>query len=196
MVNCMEQSLDPTTLILRKSTCFYCGNPSINDAPVEYMFGIRYCVDHTDSATRDCIGWHHSREIYIENVPNYKVFNEYAKNMFIKRSNGDIEDGWSLDTYSFVKNIDNTWIIPVKNEMKGHTKRISLESLCNINSVEFTDVVKDIIAYLTIAECDCVFCKEYREVRSRCSNTTVKETAGVETIILNDGRVCRAFTGQ
>jgi hypothetical protein len=160
------------------------------------MFGIRYCVDHTDSATRDCIGWHHSREIYIENVPNYKVFNEYAKNMFIKRSNGDIEDGWSLDTYSFVKNIDNTWIIPVKNEMKGHTKRISLESLCNINSVEFTDVVKDIIAYLTTAECDCVFCKEYREVRSRCSNTTVKETAGVETIILNDGRVCRAFTGQ
>mgnify|MGYP000980127160 CR=1 FL=1 len=64
----MEQSLDPTTLILRKSICFYCNNPSINDAPVAYMFGIRYCIDHADSATRDCIGWHHAREIDIVNV--------------------------------------------------------------------------------------------------------------------------------
>jgi hypothetical protein len=192
----MEQSLDPTTLILRKSTCFYCNNPSINDAPVAYMFGIRYCIDHTDSATRDCIGWHHAREIYIENVPNYKVFNEHAKNMFIKRSNGDIEDGWSLDTYSFVKNVDNTWIIPVKNEMKGHTKRVPLESLCDINSVEFTAIIKDIIAYLTTVECDCVFCKEYREVRQTCSTTIIGETPGVETLVLKDGRVCRTFTGQ
>jgi len=188
--------MEPTTLVLRKSDCFYCKAPMLNDCQITHMFGIRYCAEHEDWAFRDCTAWVHSHMKEMDSIYNFEFFLEKGRNIFIRRSNGDIERGWRIEHFPFMKDA-TSWKFRVYSK-DNVTKLVRFDmfddpELSSKNCPEFTNLARQIHESIKESVCTCETCEEFAKTTPI---KPIEETPGVSTVIGEDGRAFRIFKSQ
>jgi len=134
--------LEPQSLVLTRSECFYCfATEGEKCFTIWDNFGIKTCNTHFPLSIRDCNAYmHRTGNVLLRDLKGVEALQPYLTSILsvfpIKRTNGLIDDGWSLDegeilnsqTMKYDKTKDE-WIIPVKQECSGLCKRIYCSDL-------------------------------------------------------------------
>ena len=91
---------------------------------IAWLFGIKFCESHEGSAERDIKAYmHHRGLVKMEDAVKHPalsaVFAALSDKFPVKRTNGEIQDGWSLDyglnvNPTFVKRTNNLWTVPAR----------------------------------------------------------------------------------
>ena len=121
-------TITPQNLMMTPPCCFYCGapeGPSLTE--VEWMFGIKHCVEHSKDAERDCNAYKHRKGMIDTRDalkhPVIGAFMTLVNNTAFKvrRTSGELEDGWSiaystsrLESHFLRRTNSNTWVIPMR----------------------------------------------------------------------------------
>ena len=135
-----NRCLEPQSLVMTRSECFYCfGEEGDKCYTISYNYGIKSCNQHYASSVRDCKAYMYRNGFVIINaiykMEQFAPFFDYLKKGFsVRRTNGVIEPGWSLNLghgrHNEIMRYDESvgkWIIPVRNEDLDLTKRIYVD---------------------------------------------------------------------
>ena len=135
----MSISYNPTTLIMRHSSCFYCPIPSTHDEPtLNRLYGLRCCDTHRASARRDSNAYlHRNKSVKLQDALSHPVIGPFLTRLqtdtTIVRSDNSLDGGWTLNTdHPYVdpmlRIVEGLWRIPMKNLAIGKEKGVSLVS--------------------------------------------------------------------
>jgi hypothetical protein len=134
-----RNTFEPISLVMRKMECFYCGAENTGSKTVDRLYGIKHCRIHEIVAVRDC-------NAYLQRQGHVRIddaFKNAAISRFmmvikdnptfpVERSDGSIENNWSLETDSWEsrayisKNVDGKWSIPVKKNTENLYKYVPI----------------------------------------------------------------------
>lgn len=136
--NCLE----PQSLVLMPTICFYCSAQDEKLVEVFPNFGILSCLLHYSYAIRDCNAYRHrSKIVAITDAlkkPALAPFIGLLESGFpVLRSSGLVDPGWVVNTktscgvgeyisYSLDK---DTWLLPVLKPTEGFSKHININDL-------------------------------------------------------------------
>lgn len=163
--------ISPRRLVMVRDECFYCGNnEDVKHTCVEYLLGIKHCQSHSYQAIRDCKAYlHENKLVDMNDIKNEPVFKNFInvfkdKKFHIIRSNGNVDDGWSLkeDAFhdkAFIMNKDGYWYLPLckYTDKDIITKGFKITDFDNSKLVElnkdiypsnFVELQRDIIHFL------------------------------------------------
>jgi hypothetical protein len=207
-----KNTLEPTSLIMRVSACFYCGGSEAGAETVDHMFGIKCCKTHRSRAKRDCNAYlHRQGHVLLEDAWSnsslkrlLEILQENA--LPVERTNGTVEDDWCLQTVnSFIhihlSRIEGVWSLPVQ------CKRIKLYKFTPLMNFLRPDIVAKmkvpadwhlILESAMDTLVDGVYktdAEAYDYARNHDESETIAETPGVTTI-LYEGSEQRIFVGH
>ena len=136
--NCLE----PQSLVLMPTICFYCACQDEKMVEVFPNFGILSCLIHYSHAIRDCNAYkHRSKIVAITDAikkPNLKGFMKLLESGFpVLRSSGLVDPGWVVNTktscgvgeyisYSLEK---GCWLLPALKPSDSSSKHININDL-------------------------------------------------------------------
>lgn len=136
--NCLE----PQSLVLMPTICFYCSAQDEKIVEVFPNFGILSCLVHHSHAIRDCNAYkHRSKIVAITDAlkkPTLMPFMRLLESDFpVLRSSGLVEPGWVINSktscgvgeyisYSLEK---GCWLLPVLKPSDGSSKHININDL-------------------------------------------------------------------
>jgi len=166
---------------MRANRCDYCNSEDYSDTIIWWLFGIRHCPQHKESAKKDCDTYlRMENKIRLKDLPMLTPF--LNKSIQVLRSNGTYESDWQIrksDPMSptwFCK-IEGGWSLPVEKLDGSLSKYIAIKSLLFVipGLQEVIDEHERITAEPSIPL------------------TQVVEHPGIETAFLEDGREVRIF---
>ena len=103
-----KNTLIPTSLVLRRCECFYCGAEDTGAVLIEYLYGMKVCETHRANGERDCRAYlHRENLVRVEDalkIPAIKSFLDILKAhpfITVQRTSGDIEDDWCFREGNF-----------------------------------------------------------------------------------------------
>lgn len=193
----MKYSIKPTSLVMRQLKCFYCSETSCSDMYAAHgMFGIRHCENHKDAACRDIHAYYHETEqIDMNDLRERADIDRFDNSVYIQRSNGDIDFGWTIRKSSMtfpllMSKINGSWCLPMQN-VSGLTKNVPLisfttDELATMN----TFAANDIHRLIQILD-DGVYKADYIVVQ-QLEAKSIEEIAGISAVNVN-GNVVRLF---
>ena len=136
--NCLE----PQSLVLMPTICFYCACQDEKMVEVFPNFGILSCLIHYSHAIRDCNAYRHrSKIVAITDAikkPNLMSFMNLLESGFpVLRSSGLVDPGWVVNTktscgvgeyisYNLEK---GCWLLPVLKPSDGSSKHININDI-------------------------------------------------------------------
>lgn len=123
---CIRNTLLPSSLVMRKMECFYCGAEDTKVVMISYLFGMKTCDLHERWANRDCKAYMHTEGIVLlkdaRKIAVIDTFCSVLKNnkFSVERSNLTVDPGWELDecdypVYSSFCRNGEKWGVPVKH---------------------------------------------------------------------------------
>lgn len=196
--NCLE----PQSLVLMPTICFYCAAQDEKLVEVFPNFGILSCLIHYSHAIRDCNAYkHRSKIVAITDAltkPNLSVFMGQLEVGFpVLRSSGDIDPGWVVNTktscgvgeyisYSVER---GCWLLPVLKPTDGSSKHININDLLS----ELPELKMELVKFIEELEKG-VYLEDslsYDNLVDKNKPTNVEEMAEIEPCIVNGikGRV-------
>ena len=197
--------LNPVRLVLRQSSCFYCGGEHLNDVMLlENRVGLRYCAEHKAWAERDVRAHLHetkqvpTREALLH--PVLGLFLAALKNpTTIQRSSGDWEDKWVLQLGADCKHMSlvnklGEWLIPMVNYSSNLAKPVPLSVFQDVAFVTHNPTMPlfDRAAFEAVLDAG-LYAAEHAEAEALgVPAAEVEETPGVHTFFAN-GQAVRAF---
>ncbi len=194
--------INPYSLCMRVQQCSYCSMPSKHSTLIYYLFGILSCETHRAWAIRDCQAYMHEKKIVtIQHARKvsclsklFTYLEDFSGQFYIKRTNGDIENGWMFENvpYDTLSEIDGKWAVKVYNS-KNISKYVWLEDIVtyskNVFPEDFSACVKEVLEVLEKG----LFLEMYEKRKLHCASADVKETPGVQQVQLENGSSVRVF---
>ena len=194
--------INPYSLCMRLQQCSYCSMPSTHATSICYLFGILSCNTHHVWAIRDCQAYMHEKKIVtirdarkVDCLSKFlKYLEDFNGQFYIKRTNGDIENGWMFENIpnDTLSEVDGKWGVKVNNS-KNITKYVWLEDILiyskNVFPEDFSDCVKEVLEVLTKG----LFLEIYEKRKLQCRSSDVKETPGIHQVQLENGSSVRVF---
>ena len=129
----------PIRLVMFRPLCLYCGKPETYSATCDYKLSILACEEHKAWADNDSKAWlDRNGYVRVEDYIQEPLFQEtdiLRIDVKVKRKGGTIdEEGWTIQrptygNYAYIKNIENTWAVPVTKKDDDLYKYIPLEEL-------------------------------------------------------------------
>jgi hypothetical protein len=187
----------PTSLVMRSSTCFYCGAEDENDErTLGHTFGIRYCAEHKASAKRDSRAYLHSKyKVRVQDALRHEVLGPFFRGLLteqvIRRTNGVLEGGWTLLTEEqhaiFYK--DDEWRIPMIHRGNDITKGVALSIFQEERASPFQVPLQVPLIQETLNEG--IYKADY-DAQQGASLSHVPETEGIG-LYVNGGEILRLF---
>ena len=193
----MKYSMKPISLVMRQLRCFYCSEESCFDMyAANGMFGIRHCENHSDAASRDIHAYYHETEqIYISDLRERADIDRFDNSVYIQRSNGDTESGWTVQKPSMTfpllaRKINGNWCLPMYH-VSGLVKNVPLisfttDELAGLNAFAANDIHR-LIQILD----DGIYKVDYIVVQ-QLEAKSIEEIAGISTVNVG-GSVVRLF---
>ena len=207
-----KNTLVPTSLIMRRCECFYCGAEDTSVVLVDWRFGMKVCRVHRLNAERDCKAYLHRQNfVRIEDafkIPLLKRFLDVLAAhplLRVERSNGTIEDDWSLRIGSPMESAffskAERWGVPMYCKRINMNKTVPIINFLRpelttgmVLPADWHDIIEEVI--------DCLVngvykaeAEAYDYARNHDDSETIVETAGVATVIYED-REERVFVGH
>ena len=145
LVGDKKVKVEPESFVLKALYCDYCGVGTTVEYEVnvceDIMFGIMCCPEHQLNAIRDTFNYCKRERIYpIRSLCDKLSINDSNPNRFfnIKRSNGNIEDGWMINYQNYIRWSDefNDFFVPLVSLTKELEKIISLKEFMELNHLE------------------------------------------------------------
>lgn len=199
----------PTSLVMRKTACFYCGRESTADSHVlVYNYGIRHCEEHRATAGRDIRAFlHTSGLVDVEAAEHYEPLRTLCKYLTAKpvsvlRTNGNVSDGWQLSCTSsiyeceYIAHIEGTWCVPMFHT-SGITKHVPLHSFLHPQVQRANRDVFDDTWYASIEESVALLEKgiyesDYAQQRDK-TQIAPQESEHVTQVCTAEGPTVRVF---
>jgi hypothetical protein len=217
MLNMSEvcrNTLEPTSLVMRHCSCFYCGAESTGVVLIDWLFGMKVCGQHEKQAERDCRAYLHRHNLVqlndAFNILSLKKFLEVLKShshLCVERSDGTFEEDWCLRIGNIMEQAflscssQQRWCVPMYNKRLNLNKSVPFISFLQkeINGgmmlpADWSAIIEGAIDTLT----EGVYRAEaeaYDYARNHDESETITETAGVATIVY-DGREERIYIGH
>jgi len=203
MENPVKSCLIPMSLIMTVDLCFYCDNPDPDWEECYKFFGLKHCDNHRVAAIRDCKAYlHKEKMVNFKHAFEHSILGEFLralsdKTFPVRRSNGEMQEGWKLQKKSFdgeklLMCLEGVWMVPVERKdldtMDVITKYTPIE---NFRTVLSSDLVDKVLFILI----DGIYSKEYEEVsRFELSDSQerVTELPDVVNMMIN-GEVGRIY---
>jgi hypothetical protein len=134
----MASFVYPTSLVMRRTICFYCPREFVADHHVlGHNHGIRYCEEHQQNALQDGRAFMHEsgyvRIADAREVPTLRtIIDMLSVPVCILRTNGKIHHGWTFyygshSNLQFIQRINGFWSFPMIHE-SGILKHVVLDS--------------------------------------------------------------------
>ena len=135
----------PHSLVLTHPLCDYCEKPEKNQALICDNFGIKTCEEHYELGKRDCETYMHlNNMIHLQDVK--QLVDALPETFCVKRSSGEIQDGWSLDLNNpYVRKVNGEWHLTCVNKEYNLTKKPSIHNMTHLMNSEF---IQGVIAHL------------------------------------------------
>ena len=208
-----KNTLVPTSLIMRRCECFYCGAEDTGAVLVEYLFGMKVCDIHRQTAERDCRAYLHVQKLVrvkdAFKLPALKCFLDILAGhprLAVQRTSGDIEEDWCFregshyDPAFLSKSAEGRWGVPMRCPRTNLNKTVPI-----INFLRDDITAKMVLPadWFTMIEktLDCLEegiykaeAEAYETARNHDDSETIVETAGVSTVVY-EGRMERVFLG-
>ena len=208
-----KNTLVPTSLIMRRCECFYCGAEDTGVVLIEHLFGMKVCNNHRKTAERDCCAYLH-RENLVQvrdafKVPALKWFLDILAahpRLAVQRTSGEIEEDWCFreghrfEPAFLSKNAEGRWGVPMYCRQTNQNKTVPIINFLrpDLNGKmmlpeDWQSIVEDVITCLVdgVYKADA---EAYDYARNQDDSETIVETDGVAAVIY-EGRVERVFTG-
>ena len=208
-----KNTLIPTSLVMRRCECFYCGAEDTGAVLVDWRFGMKVCGLHRPNAERDCRAYLHRQNfVRIEDamkIPALKKFLDVLAvhpQLVVERTNGTMDDDWSLrigspmEPASFSKN-EERWGVPLYNKRLNLNKTVPIINFLRLDingrmtlPADWHAIIEGVIDTLKegIYKADA---EAYDYARNHDDSEIITETAGVAGIIY-EGREERIFVGH
>ena len=183
-------AIEPSTLVMRTLTCFYCGKESEHDERTSSQFGIRYCTDHKSDAHRDVRAYlHRVKKVRTQHALVHPILGPFLNllktDTHIRRTSGAIENGWTLQheawsDYSTLNVIEDTWFVPMIHRESETIRYVSLitflePDLAAVNNLALAGQIQPILTVLN----DGIYKEHYDAVVQLQPPSLVQETDGV-----------------
>ena len=199
----VKSCLIPRRLVMTYDNCFYCGESDADWEECYKFFGLKHCDKHKAAAIRDCKAYlHKEKMVNFKHAYAHPILGEFLRSLGektfpVRRSNGEMQDGWKLQKKSFDGEklcmcLEGAWMVPVEcinvDTLDVITKYTPID---NFRTIMPPDLVDKVLFTLI----DGIYSKEYEEVsRFHMNGTqeTVPELPGV-TNILVDGEEHRVL---
>jgi len=131
---CVRNTLLPSSLVMRKMECFYCGAEDTKVVMIAYLFGIKTCDLHKSWANRDCKAYMHTEgTAMLKDARKIEIIDQFCsvlKNskFCVERTNLSLDPEWELDecdypVYSSFWRTGERWGVPVKNKKQNLYKK-------------------------------------------------------------------------
>ena len=208
-----KNTLVPTSLIMRRCECFYCGAEDTGVVVIEHLYGMKVCDNHSQNAKRDCRAYlHRENLVRIKDafkVPALKCFLDILAahpHLAVQRTSGEIEEDWCFregrhyDPAFLSKSAEGRWGVPMRCPRTNLNKTVPI---INFLRDDITTKMMLPADWFTIIEntLDCLEegiykadAEAYEAARNHDDSETIVETAGV-TAVIYEGRVERVFMG-
>ena len=184
--NCLE----PTSLVMRKVECFYCGagNPTV--VLIQHLFGIKSCDLHKKIAKRDCNAYLHrnglvtwSSALQIPCIKKLIDELDLLPNGFpVRRTNLSIDPGWKVNVKdfiydrTFIEYCEGEWTIPViKGELQKKIKLLDLNNTIIMNEIHVSTEFPINLATTLITLMEGVYKKDSDEYNEAFASQGLKE---------------------
>ena len=190
----VPHALVPTSLTLRRSACFYCGEPHNADLwAIPETRGLRCCTTHKATAARDLKAHLHTLDqVRTDDAlahPLLAPFLEQLKSpTTIQRSSGVWEGDWTLQEgpdcrHWTLLRLNGVWHIPMKHASSNSAKRVPLPIFCTTAFTEHNSHSRlSPIDAIQAALDEGLYKEEYEAAYAHGSPSHVDETPGVYTV--------------
>ena len=206
LVNCLQ----PCSLVMRASACFYCGETCAGDYRIQWTLGIRYCGQHKSWAIRDCRAYMHENKVVkvrdaLEDPRLSELLQYFLHDVHVLRTNGVLEGGWKLNQgtvcdptyFAFVQ---DKWSIPMTIASGGMHKNVYMPAFLNPAVLQANpgfppDIADRITSAITILT-EGFYKADYSQhlrLLSPGAPTTVEELPEVGLYKTADGRQVRVW---
>jgi hypothetical protein len=204
----------PTSLVMRRCECFYCGVEDEGAVLIDWLFGIKVCEVHREKGERDCRAYLYRQNLVrIKDAMAFPIIKRFLDILAghpllrVERTNGSIEDDWCLrlGTYMeaafFSYSSADRWGIPM------YCKRINMNKTVPVINFLRSDLTTGMVLpadWNAIIEgvLDCLVngiykadAEAYDYARNHDDSEKIMETSGVATVIY-EGRLERVFVGH
>lgn len=208
LLNCLQ----PCSLVMRKSACFYCGAEYKGDYRIQWTVGIRYCAEHKSWATRDCRAYMHENKVVkvkdaLEDPRLFALLEYFLNNVHILRTSGAIDSGWKLNQGTvcdptYIACVQDKWSIPMTVPTGDIHKNVYMPAFLHPTVIganpgfppDIADRITSAITILTegFYKADYV---QHLQLLSPGSATTVEELPEVGLFQTADGQKVRVWVG-
>jgi hypothetical protein len=184
--NCLE----PTSLVMRKIECFYCGAGDPQFVLIQHLFGIKSCDLHKRIAKRDCNAYLHRNGLVTWDsalqIPCIKKLIDeldLLPNGFpVRRTNLSIDPGWKVNIKdfmydrTFIEYREGEWTIPViKDELQKMIKLLDLNNTIIMNGIHLSTEFPINLAATLITLMEGVYKKDSDEYNEAFASQGLKE---------------------
>ena len=204
--NCLE----PTSLIMRKVECFYCGAGDPTFVLIRHLFGIKSCDLHKRIAKRDCNAYLHrnglvtwSSALQIPCIKKLIDELDLLPNGFpVRRTNLSIDPGWKVNVKdfmydrTFIEYREGEWTIPViKGELQKTIKLLDLNNTIIMNGIHLSNEFPIHLATALITLMEGVYKKDSDEYNEAFASQGLKEPLEISGVseIEFEGRQVRIY---
>jgi len=207
-----KNTLIPTSLVLRRCECFYCGAEDEGAVLVEYLFGMKVCKIHRPNAERDCRAYLHRQNfVRMEDAKAYPQLKKFIDilvshpQLSVERTCGEIEKDWSLRMGNYMEpaffSKSERWGVPMYCKRIKMNKTVPIINFLRpelttgmVLPADWSAIVEDVIDCLAngVYKADA---EAYDYARNYDESETITETAGV-TAVVYEGHVERVFIGH
>lgn len=215
-INELLEILPISLIITRQDHCMVCGdnNKKCKEINLERNFGLIYCPNCINEEQSEILltywkavegrtptimvnienlseEWYCTdiKEISLENFFLLLKKNSILYNWNVKRSNGEIQDGWSVRFPSYLNLFDDKLILTCYSLKRNLEKGCPIDELMEYNPEVF-NIMKNLTYYVNnlVFEDDCVF---YRKHRIQKNETLIQKVFNQLEIFNNGNNVLK-----
>ena len=179
--------------------CFYCDSPDATMHEIEWLFGIKHCLEHKASAVRDCRAYlHEEKQVDMRDAMSHPILGKFLQSIAevefpVLRSSGELQPGWSVRQsaygrdYLFIAYHNGEWVLPVRHaatDVQKHTPITNFKMTGVYDSLKHTlplSLIDEVLHCLING----IYAKEHDEVeliKSLGGQDTVPELVNVVSI--------------